>query len=64
MGKHYTQIDIDERYELYRLHEAGITQGKIAMMLDRSTSPITASWKTNLASPPISVTPMRRDDVD
>ena len=23
MGTHYDQLDIDERYELYRLHEAG-----------------------------------------
>jgi len=47
MGTHYTQLDIDERYELYRLHEAGIAPGKIAMMLGRSASTISRELKRN-----------------
>ena len=47
MGKHYTQLDIDERYELYRLYEAGIALGKIAMMMDRSASTISRELKRN-----------------
>ena len=33
MGKHYANFDTDERYELYRPHEAGTAPGKIAMMM-------------------------------
>ncbi len=47
MGKHYTQLDVDERYELYRLHEAGIAPGKIAMMMGRSASTISRELKRN-----------------
>ena len=47
MGRHYSQLDIDERYELYRLHEAGTAQGKIAMMMGRSASTISRELKRN-----------------
>ena len=30
MGTHYDQLDIDERYELYRLHEAGTAVRELA----------------------------------
>jgi IS30 family transposase len=47
MGKHYTQLDIDERYELYRLHEAGKAPGEIATMMGRSASTVSRELKRN-----------------
>ena len=37
MGKQYDQLDIDERYELYRLHEAGKAIREIGRLMGRST---------------------------
>ena len=36
MGTAYNHLDIDERYELFRLHDAGIAQKEIAVLMNRS----------------------------
>ena len=43
MGTHYDQLDIDERYELYRLHEAGKAVRAIGRLMGRSAS--TIGWE-------------------
>ena len=35
MGKHYRQLDLDERIELSRLHEAGGAPSEIARLAQR-----------------------------
>ena len=40
MGKHYDQLRSEERVEIYRLHEGGISRSKIAAALGRSASTI------------------------
>ncbi len=40
MGKTYDQLDIDERYEIYRLREAGVSLREIGRMMGRSASTI------------------------
>jgi IS30 family transposase len=40
MGKHYDQLRPEERVEIYRLHEGGISRSKIAAALGRSPSTI------------------------
>ena len=40
MGKNYDQLDIDERYELYRLHETGTALREIGRLMGRSASTI------------------------
>lgn len=40
MGKNYDQLDIDERYEIYRFHEAGKSRGEIGRLMGRSASTI------------------------
>ncbi len=40
MGMKYKQLDLDERYELYRLHEAGKAVWEIGRLMDRSASTI------------------------
>ncbi|MCH8155811.1 MAG: helix-turn-helix domain-containing protein, partial [Proteobacteria bacterium] len=40
MGKTYDQLDIDERYEIYRLREAGVSRREIDRMMGRSASTI------------------------
>jgi hypothetical protein len=47
MGRHYSQRDIDERYALYRLHEAGTVPRKIAILMGRSASTISHELKHN-----------------
>ncbi len=38
MGKTYDQLDIDERYEVYRLHEAGKSPAEIGRLMGRHRS--------------------------
>ena len=47
MGTHYDQLDIDERYELYRLHEAGAAVREIGRLMGRSSSTISRELRRN-----------------
>ena len=47
MGKKYDQLDIDERYELYRLHEAGKAVCEIGRLMGRSGSTISRELRRN-----------------
>jgi len=47
MGKYYKHFDLDERFELYRLIEAGISQKEIAVLMDRKESTISREIKRN-----------------
>ncbi len=47
MGTAYTQLDIDERYELFRLREAGIAQKEMALLMNRSESTISRELRRN-----------------
>ena len=47
MGKHYDQLDIDERYEICRLHEAGKSRGEIGRLMGRSASTIGRELRRN-----------------
>ena len=47
MGTHYDQLDIDERYELYRLHEAGEAVREIGRLMGRSSSTISRELRRN-----------------
>ena len=47
MGKKYDQLDIDERYELYRLHEAGKAFREIGRLMGRSASTISRELRRN-----------------
>ncbi len=47
MGTIYDQLDIDERYELYRLHEAGKALREIGRMMGRSGSTISRELRRN-----------------
>ena len=47
MGTHYDQLGIDERYELYRLHEAGKALRAIGRLMGRSTSTISRELRRN-----------------
>jgi len=47
MGKNYNQLDIDERYEIYRLHEAGKSRGEIGRLMGRSGSTIGRELRRN-----------------
>ncbi len=40
MGKTHDRLYIDERYEIYRLHEAGVCLREIGRMMGRSASTI------------------------
>ncbi len=48
MGKQYDQLDIDERCELYRLHEAGKALREIGRLMGRSVSTISRELQRNL----------------
>ena len=48
MGKQYDQLDIDERYELYRLHEAGKGVREIGRLMGRSVSTISRELQRNV----------------
>ena len=47
MGKHYSQLDFDDRIELSRLHEAGIALSEIARIMGRHPSTIGRELKRN-----------------
>lgn len=47
MGKQYDQLDIDERYELCRLHEAGKGVHEIGRLMGRSGSTISRELRRN-----------------
>ncbi len=47
MGKHYRQLDLDERIELSRLHEAGGAPSEIARIMGRHPSTIGRELKRN-----------------
>lgn len=47
MGTAYNHLDIDERYDLYRLHEAGTAQKEIAVLMNRSESTISRELRRN-----------------
>jgi len=35
MGKHYDQLDIDERYKIYRRHQADMSLHRIGRLMGR-----------------------------
>ena len=47
MGKSYDQLDEDERYELYRLHEAGKAPAEIGRLMGRHRSTIGRELRRN-----------------
>ena len=47
MGTEYSQFDIDERYELFRLREAGTAQKEMAVLMNRSESTISRELRRN-----------------
>ena len=47
MGKTYDQLDEDERYELYRLHEAGKAPAEIGRLMGRHRSTIGRELRRN-----------------
>ncbi len=47
MGKHYDQLDIDERYEIYRLHQSNTSLRQIGHLMSRSTSTISRELDRN-----------------
>jgi IS30 family transposase len=47
MGKKYDQLDIDERYELYRLHDTGKAIREIGRLMGRSASTISRELRRN-----------------
>jgi len=47
MGNNYDQLDIDERYELYRLHETGKAVREIGRLMGRSGSTISRELRRN-----------------
>ena len=63
MGKHYNQLDLDERIELSRHHDAGTTPSEIARIMGRHPSTIGRELKRNSLSrnsPAVAVAPMGR----
>jgi IS30 family transposase len=47
MGTHYDQLDVDERYEIYRLHEAHKSLHEIGRLMGRSASTISRELRRN-----------------
>ncbi len=47
MGKQYSQLEINERIELSRLHEDGIARSEIARIMERHASTIGRELKRN-----------------
>ena len=47
MGIRYSQLSLEERIEIYRLHAGGISQAKISATLDRSPSTISRELRRN-----------------
>ena len=52
MGRHYTQLSIEDRCELARLHAAGRSRRQIAAALDRAPSTIARELKRNRSRQP------------
>ncbi len=47
MGKHYDQLDLDDRIEISRLHADGISRSAIGRMMGRSASTIGRELRRN-----------------
>ena len=47
MGKNYDQLDIDERYEIYRLHQANTSLQAIGRLMGRSPSTVSRELRRN-----------------
>ena len=47
MGERYDQLDLDDRFEIYRLHEAGRSRREIAGVMGRSASTISRELRRN-----------------
>ena len=47
MGTHYDQLDIDERYEIYRLHQANTSLRQIGRLMGRDVSTISRELERN-----------------
>jgi len=47
MGLHYGQLSLDERIEIYRLHEAGISRRLIAAAIGRAPSTVSRELRRN-----------------
>ena len=47
MGKNYDQLDIDERYEIYRLHQSNTSLRKIGRIMGRDPSTISRELERN-----------------
>ena len=47
MGKNYDQLDIDERFEIYRLHQADTSLHEIGRLMGRSVSTISRELRRN-----------------
>ncbi|WP_442917887.1 helix-turn-helix domain-containing protein [Magnetovibrio sp. PR-2] len=47
MGKNYDQLDIDERYEIYRLHQSNMSLRKIGRLMGRDASTISRELERN-----------------
>ena len=47
MGERYDQLDLDDRFEIYRLHEAGRSRREIARVMGRCPSTIGRELRRN-----------------
>jgi len=47
MGKNYDQLDIDERYEIYRLHQANTSLQAIGRLMGQSPSTVSRELRRN-----------------
>ena len=50
MGRHYDQLSLDERYEIYRLHQSKTSLRKIGRIMDRDPSTISRELERNALS--------------
>jgi transposase, IS30 family len=63
MGKKYTQLSLDERYQISTLRQQGNSVRKIATTLDRSASTISRELKRNIISPKNGYQPLLADEI-
>ncbi len=47
MGKHYDQLDLDDRIEIFRLHADGISRRAIGRMMGRLASTMSRELRRN-----------------
>ncbi len=47
MGERYDQLDLDDRFEIYRLHDAGRSRCEIGGVMGRSASTISRELRRN-----------------